>query len=56
MFGDLKEAVEVIEAKFGEYFSRMKWINFGGGQKITDDDYDVDGLIQLVNSFGRGTA
>jgi len=33
MFGDLKEAVEVIEAKFGEYFSRMKWINFGGGQK-----------------------
>ena len=53
MFGDLKEAVEVTEAKFGEYFSRMKWINFGGGQKITDDDYDVDGLIQLVNSFQK---
>ena len=53
MFGDLKEAVEVVEAKFGEYFSRMKWINFGGGQKITDDDYDVDGLIQLVNGFRK---
>ena len=39
MLGDLKEAVDVIEAKFGQYFPRMKWINFGGGQKITDDDY-----------------
>jgi carboxynorspermidine decarboxylase len=53
MFGDLKEAVPVIEAKFGEYFSRMKWINFGGGQKITDDDYDVDGLIELVDGFKK---
>ena len=53
MFEDLKEAVDVIEAKFGEYFPRMKWINFGGGQKITDDDYDVDGLIQLVNGFQK---
>ena len=53
MLGDLKEAVDVIEAKFGEYFSRMKWMNFGGGQKTTDDDYDVDGLIQLVNGFQK---
>ncbi len=50
-FADLKEALAVVEQNFGEYVARMKWINFGGGQKITDDDYDVEGLIKLVNDF-----
>ena len=42
-FEDLKEALGVAEARFGAYFSRMRWINFGGGQKITDDDYEFKG-------------
>ncbi len=50
---DLKDALGIVEKRFGEYFSRMRWINFGGGQKITDDDYDVVGLIQLVNGFQK---
>jgi carboxynorspermidine decarboxylase len=50
---ELKEAVAVVEEKFGEYLPKMKWVNFGGGQKITDDDYDVGGLIELVNAFQK---
>ena len=53
LFEDLKAAVEIVEQRFGAYFQRMKWINFGGGQKITDDDYDVEGLIALVNAFQK---
>ncbi|QQG37951.1 MAG: carboxynorspermidine decarboxylase [Candidatus Kaiserbacteria bacterium] len=48
---DLREAVRVIEDKFGTHFSAVKWINFGGGQMITNDDYDVEGLIALINDF-----
>ncbi len=48
---DLKNALPQIEKNFAPYFKDLKWINFGGGQRITDDRYDVDGLIALVNDF-----
>ena len=51
--GDLKKALTKIEKRFGRYFRRMKWVNFGGGQKITDDGYDVGGLIKLVKDFQK---
>ncbi len=47
-FDELTGAVSVIESNFGEYLHALKWVNFGGGQKITDDGYDVRGLIRLV--------
>lgn len=49
--GDLKAALPKIEKHFGKYFTQMKWVNFGGGQKITDNGYDVEGLITLINDF-----
>jgi len=48
-FTELKEAVAIIEKSFGTYLPKMKWVNFGGGQMITNDDYDVEGLIALLN-------
>ncbi|PKM66832.1 MAG: carboxynorspermidine decarboxylase [Firmicutes bacterium HGW-Firmicutes-2] len=45
----LERTMEVVEAKFGQYFHQMKWINFGGGHHITRADYDVDRLIRIVN-------
>lgn len=50
---DLEKALPHIEAKFGKYFKQLKWVNFGGGQKITDDDYDVEGLISLIKNFKK---
>lgn len=40
-----------IEEKFSPWFSQIKWINFGGGHLITRKDYDVNLMIQTLQSF-----
>ncbi|MEA3289952.1 MAG: carboxynorspermidine decarboxylase [Campylobacterota bacterium] len=40
-----------FEKNFSEYFSQLKWVNFGGGHHITRVDYDVEGLIKLLKDF-----
>ncbi|MBI2610572.1 carboxynorspermidine decarboxylase [Candidatus Kaiserbacteria bacterium] len=50
---DLRSALPRIEKHFGRYFKKMKWVNFGGGQRITDDGYDVEGLIKTINDFKK---
>ena len=37
-----------IEQKFSKWFSRLKWINFGGGHLMTRKDYDVERLIRIL--------
>jgi carboxynorspermidine decarboxylase len=49
----LESVLEAFEEKFGEYISQMKWINFGGGHHITREDYDVERLIEVINSFRK---
>ena len=49
----LERALAVAEEKFGKYFIRMKWVNFGGGHHITREDYDIDLLCSLINSFKK---
>ncbi|MDO5398145.1 MAG: carboxynorspermidine decarboxylase [bacterium] len=44
----LETTLKAVEAKFGQYMHKMKWINFGGGHHITRSDYDIDKLIQLI--------
>ncbi len=50
---DLREALAKIEKRLGQYFQELKWINFGGGQRITDDKYDVEGLIRVIRTFQK---
>lgn len=50
---DFITALPVIEEKFGEYFHGMKWVNFGGGIKLTEDGADVEGFIEAVNAFQK---
>lgn len=45
---DLEKTLAVVEEKFGEYLSRMKWINFGGGHHITRDRYDIPRLERCI--------
>ncbi len=52
-FNELQKAILIVEKRFGKYFEGKKWINFGGGQKISDDDYNVKGLITLINNFQK---
>lgn len=42
-----------IEAKYGEWLPRLKWINFGGGHLMTREGYNVELLISLLTDFRR---
>lgn len=44
----LEKTLDAVEAKFGRYLHRMKWINFGGGHHITRRDYDIPRLERCV--------
>ncbi|AYJ80548.1 carboxynorspermidine decarboxylase [Aliarcobacter cryaerophilus ATCC 43158] len=47
----LEGALANFEKNFSQYFSKLKWVNFGGGHHITRADYDVEGLIKLLKDF-----
>ena len=48
---DLVKTLKVVEEKFGKYFHQLEWINFGGGHHITREDYDIDLLVETINTF-----
>ena len=48
---ELRKVLVGFEEKFGDLLPQMKWVNFGGGHHITRTDYDVDGLVSLLNDF-----
>lgn len=45
---DLKTTLDAVEAKFGAYLHRIKWLNMGGGHHVTREDYDLDLLISSI--------
>ncbi|NLW81301.1 MAG: carboxynorspermidine decarboxylase [Desulfovibrionales bacterium] len=47
----LERTIAAAEKGFGEFFSRMEYVNFGGGHHITRPDYDTDLLCRLINDF-----
>ena len=47
----LEKLLRVVEMKFGRHLSKVKWVNFGGGQLITAPDYDVDRLCGIISDF-----
>lgn len=47
----LEQVLLSFESKFSQYFSKLKWVNFGGGHHITRDDYDVERLIVVLREF-----
>ena len=48
---ELRKVLAGFEERFGDLLPRMKWVNFGGGHHITRTDYDVGGLVALVEGF-----
>lgn len=44
----LDVTLDAVEAKFGEYLPRMKWLNFGGGHHITRRGYDLTRLEHCI--------
>lgn len=47
----LERTLTAFEEKFGYLFKELSWVNFGGGHHITRSDYDVDLLVNIINSF-----
>jgi len=47
----LQSVLEAFEEKFGKYLNSLKWVNFGGGHHITKEGYNIELLINLINSF-----
>lgn len=47
----LARTIPVFEEKFGFFFDKIKWVNFGGGHHITRQDYDVELLVDSVKKF-----
>ncbi|HFI0451682.1 TPA: carboxynorspermidine decarboxylase [Streptococcus suis] len=45
---DLKTTLDAVEAKFGPFLHRIKWLNMGGGHHVTREDYDLDLLISSI--------
>ncbi|HEL2056732.1 TPA: carboxynorspermidine decarboxylase [Streptococcus suis] len=45
---DLKTTLDAVEAKFGSYLHKVKWLNMGGGHHVTREDYDVELLISSI--------
>ena len=47
----LEHTLSHIEEKFGKWLDRIEWLNLGGGHLVTRKDYDVEHLIQLLQTF-----
>lgn len=47
----LERTLEHLEAKFGKWLPRLKWLNLGGGHLMTRKDYDVEHLINLLQGL-----
>ncbi|MFH6710773.1 carboxynorspermidine decarboxylase [Streptococcus suis] len=45
---DLKMTLAAVEAEFGPYLHRIKWLNMGGGHHVTRADYNLDLLISSI--------
>ncbi len=51
----LEKVLDVVENKFGKHFSKIKWINMGGGHLMTRKDYNTDHLIGILKRFRART-
>jgi carboxynorspermidine decarboxylase len=51
----LEKTLAVVEEKFGHHFSKIKWINMGGGHLMTRKDYNTEHLIYILKRFKERT-
>ncbi len=48
---DLEKTLAAVEAKFGHFLPKIKWLNMGGGHLMTRADYDTDHLVKILKDF-----
>ena len=47
----LAHTLQHIEARFGEWLPRLKWLNLGGGHLMTRQVYDLDLLVDTIRGL-----
>ena len=47
----LETTLDAVEARFGEFFPGLRWLNFGGGHHITRPDYDLSLLEKCITGM-----
>ncbi len=47
----LKRLLKAIEKHFGKFLPEIKWLNLGGGHLMTKKNYDINLLIETLNTF-----
>ena len=47
---DLETTLRAAEEKFGAWFSKVKWLNLGGGHHITRSGYDIARLEKCIEA------
>ena len=48
---DLEKTLSEVEEKFGRFFTKLKWLNFGGGHHITKPGYDMETLEKCIKGI-----
>lgn len=49
----LETTLDAVEARFGEFFPGLRWLNFGGGHHITRPGYDLPTLEHCITETQR---
>lgn len=49
----LEKTLRIVSDKFSHCLKRMRWINIGGGQLYTDENYNVENAITSINALQR---
>ena len=44
-----RKLIYTVIEKIGDNLYKLKWINLGGGQLITDDEFDIEKLIEPIS-------
>ncbi|MEA3491714.1 MAG: hypothetical protein U9R27_07415 [Campylobacterota bacterium] len=47
----LKYLLNHISQNYQDILPNLRWLNLGGGQQYTDEQYDHEGFIRLINRF-----
>ena len=49
----LEKTLFVLHEKFGNYLSKLKWLNLGGGHLVTRNGYDISRAVAALKEFGK---
>lgn len=50
---DLAKVLDALKQQYGSLLPKIKWLNMGGGHLMTRKGYDIDFLVELIQSLHK---